>query len=180
MAITPDTKNWTWVLERACEDCGFDSTVMEPERAGAMLRANADDWVSLLTSGRDLAARPAPDKWSPLEYGCHVRDVYRVFGGRLRQMLTEDDPAYANWDQDVTAIEGRYGEQDPRAVAAELRADAGELADAFDAVPDDAWQRTGRRSDGARFTVATLSRYLLHDPIHHWYDVTGERYQPTA
>ncbi|PVY29285.1 hypothetical protein C7458_10631 [Williamsia muralis] len=24
MAIVPDTKNWTWVLERPCPDCGFD------------------------------------------------------------------------------------------------------------------------------------------------------------
>jgi hypothetical protein len=23
-AITPDTKDWTWVLERACPECGFD------------------------------------------------------------------------------------------------------------------------------------------------------------
>jgi len=179
MAITPDTKNWTWVLERECPDCGFDSTAMDPRQAGAMLRANADDWVGLLESDGDLTTRPAPDKWSALEYGCHVRDVYRVFIGRLQQMLTEDDPAFANWDQDATAVEGRYGDQDPRAVAVEMRADAGELADAFDAVPDGAWERTGRRSDGAVFTVATLSRYLLHDPIHHWYDVTGQRYIAT-
>ena len=23
-AITPDTKDWTWVLERTCPECGFD------------------------------------------------------------------------------------------------------------------------------------------------------------
>ena len=175
-AIPPDTKNWTWVLERPCDECGFDSTAMDPGQAGSMLRSNADDWVSLLESAGDLRTRPAPDKWSPLEYGCHVRDVYRTMGGRLRLMLTQEDPAYPNWDQDATAVAERYGELDPRAVAVELRADAGDLADAFDAVPADAWERTGRRSDGARFTIATLSRYLLHDPIHHWYDATGERY----
>jgi hypothetical protein len=25
------------------------------------------------------------------------------------------------------------------------------------------------------FTVATFARYFVHDPIHHLYDVTGER-----
>jgi hypothetical protein len=91
-------------------------------------------------------------------------------------MLTEDDPAYENWDQDATALADDYASHDPRTVAVELRDEAGAIAAAFDAVPDGSWERTGRRSDGARFTVATLSRYLMHDPIHHLYDVTGRRW----
>jgi hypothetical protein len=59
-------------------------------------------------------------------------------------------------------------------VAALLRANAG-LADAFDTVEGDQWLRMGRRGDGARFNVAGFSRYLLHDPVHHLYDVTGSR-----
>ena len=27
--IVPDTKNWTWVLERRCDDYGFDSSTRE-------------------------------------------------------------------------------------------------------------------------------------------------------
>jgi hypothetical protein len=176
MAITPDTKNWTWVLDKPCTECGLDSRTVDPRAVSSVLRDNADAWVALLTSDGDLATRPSPDKWSPLEYGCHVRDVFRVFAGRLDAMLTSDDPAYDNWDQDATALADDYASQDPRTVAVDLRADAGTLADAFDAVPDDAWDRTGRRSDGARFTVATLSRYLVHDPVHHLYDVTGRRW----
>jgi hypothetical protein len=37
------------------------------------------------------------------------------------------------------------------------------------------WQRTGRRSDGAHFTVETFARYFIHDPVHHLYDVTSAR-----
>jgi hypothetical protein len=29
----------------------------------------------------------------------------------------------------------------------------------------------GFRSDGAQFTVESFGRYLLHDPIHHLWDV---------
>ena len=25
MAITPDTKDWTWVLQRPCPECGFNT-----------------------------------------------------------------------------------------------------------------------------------------------------------
>ena len=39
------------------------------------------------------------------------------------------------------------------------------------AVRDDQWSRTGRRSDGAVFTVESFGRYLVHDPVHHVWDV---------
>lgn len=47
------------------------------------------------------------------------------------------------------------------------------IANHFQGLADDQWQRTGRRSDGAAFTVETFARYFLHDPVHHLYDVTG-------
>ncbi|MEZ5257563.1 MAG: hypothetical protein R2705_11910 [Ilumatobacteraceae bacterium] len=83
-----------------------------------------------------------------------------------------DDPAFANWDQDVTAVEDDYGGQDPQVVAAELAADAELVAASFADVPSDAYGRTGRRSDGAVFTIETFARYFLHDPLHHLWDVS--------
>jgi hypothetical protein len=35
---------------------------------------------------------------------------------------------------------------------------------------------TQRRGDGARFTVESFARYLVHDPVHHLFDVTGARH----
>ena len=98
-----------------------------------------------------------------------------LYRERLELMLRDDDPLYPNWDQDATAAEERYGEQDPVAVSLQLQAAAVALADAFESVHGDQWLRTGRRGDGARFSIAGFSRYLLHDPVHHLYDVTGRR-----
>jgi hypothetical protein len=176
MTITPDTKDWTWVLTRRCDDCGFDAQSIDSRRVGDLLRANAAEWTHFLSTGDPaLSGRPSPAVWSPLEYGCHVRDVFRRFDERLALMLADDDPAFANWDQDATALADDYGAQAPATVAGEIAAAVDAVAARFDAVPPDAWARTGRRSDGARFTVDSLARYLLHDPIHHWYDVTGRR-----
>jgi len=171
MSITPDTKDWTWVLDRVCPECGFDASVVPPEKVSGLLLENAARWHALLRSPGDHAARPRPDKWSPLEYAAHVRDCCRVFLLRLRLMLQQDDPLFPNWDQDATAIEERYAEQDPADVADELLACAQELAAGFAHVRGDQWLRTGRRSDGAAFTVETLALYFLHDPVHHWWDV---------
>jgi hypothetical protein len=178
MAITPDTKDWTWVLERQCPECGFDTQGFAVEAVPGIILANAAAWQDALTGPGDPRARPAPDKWSPLEYGCHVRDVFRLYDHRLELMLTLDDPMFPNWDQDVTAVEDRYQEQDPAQVAAELRQAAFAIAGRFETVSGGQWQRTGTRSDGARFTVETFARYFIHDPAHHLYDVTGRRAVP--
>jgi len=170
MTIVPDTKNWTWVLGRPCPDCGFDAASVDATATGTAVRANAREWKVQLAHPA-VRTRPAPGQWSALEYGCHVRDVFRLFDERLRLMLEEDDPQFANWDQDQTALEDRYDEQDPTTVLADLEYAAEALAARFDSVEPEQWQRTGNRSDGARFTVDSFARYLLHDPVHHVYDV---------
>lgn len=170
MTIVPDTKDWTWVLTRPCPECAFDAGALSRYDVPRRLRAAAADLTRALAAP-DPDRRPAPAVWSPLEYSCHVRDVFRVFLARLERMLAEDDPVFANWDQDRTAVEDDYAAQDPAVVSGELRAAADTLADRFAGLPDDAWQRPGRRSDGAVFTVTTFSQYLVHDPEHHVWDV---------
>ncbi|MFD5462723.1 DinB family protein [Kitasatospora sp. NPDC127059] len=175
-AIVPDTKDWTWVLERPCPDCGLDTPGVVPADVAGMIRANAAAWLTVLAGDEDgLRRRPRPEVWSDLEYACHVRDVFRLFLVRLGLMLDQDGPMFPNWDQDETAVAERYHEQRPQLVAAEL-AEAGEaLAVAFEEVSGEQWRRTGARSDGARFTVESFARYLIHDPVHHLFDVTGGR-----
>jgi hypothetical protein len=170
MSITPDTKDWTWVLEHTCQDCGFEAAALTRDQVGPSLRRAAVE-LSAALAAPDADVRPAPDVWSALEYGCHVRDVYRLFLQRLELMLAEDDPLFANWDQDQTAVADRYGEQDPQVVTAELGVATDALTARFASLPDDVWTRTGRRSDGAHFTVTTFAQYLVHDPVHHVHDV---------
>jgi hypothetical protein len=176
MTITPDGKDWTWVLDQACSECGLDTRDVEPAEVAGMTRDVTTAWQSVLTgSAAGVLARPSPEKWSALEYGCHVRDVFRRFDERLHLMLNQVDPLFPDWDQDATARDDNYAGQDAAAVAGELGAAGARMADSFDGVSTDEWHRTGARSDGARFTVATFARYFVHDPIHHLYDVTGER-----
>jgi hypothetical protein len=167
----PDDKDWTWVLSEPCPDCGFD--------AGGVQRAEVPDLTRRFTTvlrealtRPDAAVRPRPAVWAPLEYGCHVRDVCRLFLRRLQLMLDEDDPLFDNWDQDVTAVESRYWQQQPAAVAAELAEAADAIADRFARVADGEWGRPGRRSNGSLFTVESFAGYFLHDLAHHAWDVT--------
>lgn len=173
MAIVPDEKDWTWVLDRRCPQCGFDAAALSRESVPKLIRDNARAWTTVL--GREsVRVRPSPDSWSDLEYGCHVRDVCDVFCERLELMLAEDDPVFANWDQDATAVADRYELQDPQVVTGDLGAAGERLASRYDAVKGAQWSRGGVRSNGSRFTVETLAAYCSHDLVHHLWDVGFE------
>ena len=172
MGIEPDTKDWTWVLSRACPECGFDAADYSQVSIGDEVRSAASAWTSELTRP-DVAVRPRADRWSVLEYACHVRDVFRIFDLRLGLMLSRDDPAFPNWDQDATAVAEGYARQEPEVVSSELVEAAAVLGNRFDRVEGPQWERTGRRSDGSTFSVSTLGTYMIHDPIHHLWDVSA-------
>jgi hypothetical protein len=160
------------VLDRSCPECGFDASTFPAREVADALLDSTKEWQGLLSSP-SVRVRPTPNTWSGLEYGCHVRDVFRRFDHRIRLMLTESDPVFENWDQDQTAIADRYSEQDPTVVSVELEQAAGQLAATLTAVNASDWARCGRRSDGSTFTIDTISRYMLHDPTHHVWDVTS-------
>jgi hypothetical protein len=168
--IVPDTKDWTWTLERACPECGVAAGTVPAAALAERLRAVTRPWPVVLARP-DVRERPDPGTWSPLEYACHVRDVCRLFERRLRLILEQDEPTFENWDQDRTAVEERYAEQDPSRVAPELAVAAEMFAAAVEDVTDSDWERTGIRSDGSRFTVLTLGQYGFHDVAHHLHDV---------
>ncbi|MCY7299418.1 MAG: DinB family protein [Ilumatobacteraceae bacterium] len=169
MPIVPDDKNWTWVLERVCPDCGFDATTFDPLKVRGTIEANALRWRELLADPR-ATRRPDDNTWSATEYACHVRDVYRLYLLRLERMLYEDGHTFANWDQDDNAIKQSYDQQQPQDAAGELHAAAGMLAARYATVGGAQWQRTGTRSDGVEFTIDSFTRYFIHDLVHHVWD----------
>ncbi|MGH8860066.1 MAG: DinB family protein [Jatrophihabitantaceae bacterium] len=168
-----DDKDWTWVLDRPCPECGFDASAITgaevPDHSRAAIAALRS---AVLAPGSDV--RPKPDVWSALEYGCHVRDVCIIFGTRVESMIAKRDPTFPNWDQDETARTERYWEQERAKVAGELAVEGERIAEAFASVREDEWNCTGRRSDGSVFTIDTLARYFLHDVVHHVHDVTSD------
>jgi hypothetical protein len=172
MPIIPDTKDWTWVLQRPCPECGFNASTATPATAPGTVTGMLPRWRAVL--GRpDAGVRPDEDTWSALEYACHVRDVFLLFDQRLSLMLTDDDARFDNWDQDQAAVENDYAGADPAVVGAELTAAGERIAASFAAVPEEDWDRKGTRSNGSEFTVLTFAQYFLHDVVHHLHDVAG-------
>jgi SAM-dependent methyltransferase len=168
--LEPDTKDWTWVLRRPCEECGFDTSAIDRSAMPHAFRANAQVWLALLADP-SASERSRPDRWSTLEYACHVHDVHQIFHDRASSMLVEDTPRFADWDQDETAVEHHYAGQLASIVGPTLVAAAYAVGDLYASVPTWSWHRRGIRSDGSEFTVESLGRYHLHDVVHHLHDV---------
>ncbi|MTE16186.1 DinB family protein [Nocardia aurantiaca] len=190
MPIVPDTKDWTWVLERACADCGFDPDATAYEAVPGSLRDSAAR-ISAALERPDARQRPDDATWSPLEYAAHARDVCRIFthrldiartgGPRPGPMIAAYDtavtmgdngiPMFANWDQDATAVAANYAAAETATVAAELAAAVDTVAHAFASVPIAERDRAALRGNGSAFTVDSMALYFLHDLVHHAHDV---------
>ena len=166
----PDSKDWTWVLDGACDECGHDVRALDPGQIAGLVRGS----VSLFTMALQRAnagARPSPQVWSPLEYCAHVGEMYVVMTQRLELMTSQELPTFANWDQDEAAIRNNYAQLAPEYVAGQLRRSAEAFAGALEALADTQITRRGCRSNGSVFTVATLSQYAWHDAVHHLHDL---------
>ncbi len=99
-----------------------------------------------------------------------MRDVFGNYAGWIEQTLAEDRPVLEGPGPDELAVQRRYNEDDPVAVADALAANAERLAAVVEAVPDDGWHRVGLRRGGER-EVLLSARRAVHEGGHHLLDV---------
>jgi hypothetical protein len=180
--LPTDDKPWVVVLERPCAECGYDTAAYRRGQLVPRLQQCAAGWhARLAASEPGFDRRPDATTWSPIEYAAHVGDVFALLLQRVGRMLDEDGPQFTNWDQDAAAFNGRYYARTPAEASTAIAANAAAAAARLDALPPEAWTRTGTRSDGTPFSVESLTRYMLHDVVHHLVDVGGARdTDPTA
>lgn len=168
-SIPSESRDWTFVLESGCRECGWEPTPDVGRLREELTRA-LGAWPALL-AGPEAAVRPEPTVWSAIEYGSHVRDMARLLALRVASMLETDDPQFANWDGDVANVVRRDWDADPAGLIRDI-ARAGEEAEAqLDRVGPAALGRRGHRGDGVPFTVLSLLQFVEHDISHHVADV---------
>lgn len=157
-----------------CDECGYDYSEPARDEVAERIRALGPRFAGLLDrDAATLRTKPAPDVWSPLEYGCHIRDVLRTQRDRLGRALVEDTPVFTPMGRDRLAVEHRYNEQDPSVVRSEIIEAADSLAAAFAALDRDGWQRTGvytYPTEEVR-TVEWVGRHTIHEGVHHVLDI---------
>jgi hypothetical protein len=139
------------------------------------LRALAVRYAAVLAECDDAVMRshPLADTWSPLEYACHVRDVFRVQRQRVLLALDEDQPTFASMRREERVVEDGYNEQHPPHVARQVTDAADAIAQTLEALGDDGWQRTGVYNWPTKQvrTVEWIGRHTIHEGEHHLQDI---------
>ncbi|MEV0224589.1 hypothetical protein [Streptomyces sp. NPDC050704] len=152
-----------------------------------MLRQYAAGWQRCL---RDLglgSRRAGLPAWSPLERGCHVRDMCLLFHTRLDAILGQPSiaPISRTGEESGAAADRsdggpRYRDEEPRQVAQELGCAAEALARRLATLTADDWDRDDPRLADPRLTVDFFTRHLLHDIAHDLAEVLRDGHADEA
>jgi hypothetical protein len=155
-----------------CEECAFDYESVTADTLAERLAVFGPRYQAALGAVADLRRRPAEHVWSPLEYTCHVRDLFRVQRERLALGLRQDGPAFAPMDRELS-VRAAYNSQDPAVVVRDLAAAADELAVAFGLLGPQDLARTGvfPWPEPAERTLLWLGRHSVHEGEHHLMDI---------
>lgn len=151
-----------------CEGCGYDFERVAFTEVPARLRAVAGEYTALLGAAPEerLRRRPEEAVWSPLEYACHVRDVFLNLRDRILLALVEDRPVFAPIHREERVTLARYAEERPARVAAGIDLGAELLAWLVEGLDDRQRSRTGVYA-GVDRDVSWIARQADHESAHH-------------
>jgi len=124
-------------------------------------------------SSSDVALRPETDTWSPLEYGCHVRDVLLVQRERVLAARRTDTPRVTPMGRDERVEHDGYAEQDPHAVTRQLADAAALFANVLARLSPTDWDRTLMYNypDPLERSLRWVAVHTVHEVHHHLLDV---------
>jgi hypothetical protein len=158
-----------------CDECGFDYDLAEAPTAGPAITDGVAELADVLGNGAaDLRTRRTPGTWSPLEYGCHVRDVLIVQRERVLAARRVDCPTFDPMGRDERVDHDGYSEQDPEHVVLELTEAAYLYANDLARLTPEDWDRRSAMYNyptRQERTLRWMARHTLNEVRHHLLDV---------
>jgi hypothetical protein len=117
--------------------------------------------------------RPTVDVWSPLEYGCHYRDVLLAQRERVLLALVEERPNFVSIYREQRVELARYNSEEVDTVAAEIEMAADLIARVFEGLSSEQLARPCiyNYPEPRERTVEWLADHTLHEGEHHLRDI---------
>lgn len=156
-----------------CGDCGFAYNPANVADAGPSILRGADDFVQILAGRPDeLTRRANPSIWSPLEYGCHLRDILLVQRERVLLARRAVRPILEQMGRDEHADHDGYAEQEPTNVARQLRDAAMLFTNDLSRLGPEDWYRTVMYNYPTltERTIGWVALHTAHELQHHFLD----------
>lgn len=158
----------------ACADCGFVWDLLELGELRTRLATSAARLAEAFSSGdARLTARPTHDRWSPIEYGSHVRDVLLNLRDRVVVGLGEDNPSPKPMYGTLRVERGMYRTTEPAQLVVDLTVAARLFDQTLSTITAADVQRPifyGWPRPATR-TLLWVSAQALHEVEHHLYDI---------
>lgn len=124
-------------------------------------------------SKKQLARRPAPDKWSIAEILAHLADAELAVGWRLRQVLSNNAIPLEAYDQDLWARTFNYGRRDPRVSLATFTTLRSANLALLKSVPGKLWDNYGVHSERGNESINHVVRMVSGHDLNHLQQVEG-------
>jgi hypothetical protein len=163
-------------VDDLCAECGFRYDLDDAPAAAADIRRLAGEVAAVLrTPDLDLATRRRPELWSPLEYGCHLRDVLFVQRERVLRARRDSGFVCTTMGRDIRVEHEGYAEQDPTDVARQLTDAAALFGNVLDRLGDD-WENTMVYSwpEPHEASLRWVAVHTVHEARHHLQDMRGQ------
>lgn len=157
-----------------CAECGFEYDLAQASNAASSILTGVVELAAVLSdSHADLRTRREPAVWSPLEYGCHLRDVLLVQRERVLMARRVQRPSLEPMGRDERADHDGYAEQQPDDVARQLTVAAQLFANVLGRLDSDDWERSViyPYSQRVERSLRWLAMHTLHEVSHHLLDV---------
>jgi hypothetical protein len=160
-------------MER-CDECGFEYDMAQAQNAASSIVAGVAEFATLLSDrDADLRFRREPATWSPLEYGCHLRDVLLVQRERVLAARRMARPSWHPMGRDERADHDGYADQQPADVGRQLVDAAQLLSNVFNRLRPEDWDRRLMYNYPKRRverSVRWVAVHTLHEVNHHLLD----------
>jgi len=157
-----------------CAECGFTYDIHRALAAADAVRTCVAEVSAILRNKDiDVRSRPRPDVWSPLEYGCHLRDVLLVQRERVLLARRKDGASCTPMGREERVEHDGYNKQDPAGVARQLTDAAALFGNVLDRLATDDWDRTVvyNYPETHERSLRWLAIHTVHDLQHHLVDI---------
>jgi hypothetical protein len=161
------------VLER-CAECGFAYDLSHAEAVGDGVRDRIAEVAAILREpAADVGLRSRPEVWSPLEYGCHLRDMLLVQRERVLAARRTGRPQCAPMGREERVAHDGYAEQEPGDVARQLTDAAALFGNVLARLGADDWDRTliYNYPEPRERSLRWLALHTAHEAQHHLLDI---------
>ncbi len=123
------------------------------------------------------AVRAAPggagEGWSASEIAAHLADIEVVLGWRIRQVLSEDEPALQPFDQNDWAAALRYGERDVEVALNAYAAQRAANVEILASLSEEGWERRFKHPEFGPASLRTLVRHISDHDLAHLAQIRG-------